>query len=165
MAMKGKRGDRPDAAEPKNDEAAAPAPAIEPAAEPAADTTIKKYEKITTTESIKHTFTSVELAEIADQMGQAAARVFSIEKAKAEQTAHFAAELKTANLAHSELVGKYNLRYEMRDVECRIEWDTPEPGYKAYVRLDNGETVKEIRMTEAEKQRAFVFDAGDGKPQ
>ncbi len=166
--MKGKRGDRPDVPETKADDTAAPAtPASEPATSPApaADTKLKTYERITTTESYKHTFTSHELAELADKMGAAASRVFRIETEKSEQSAHYTALLKEANRAHAELVEKFNLRYEMRDVECRIEFDKPEPGYKSYVRLDNGESLKELRMTEAEKQRAFVFDAGDGKPQ
>jgi hypothetical protein len=165
--VKGKRADRPDPAE-KNDDAAAPGAApVAPAeaATPAADTTIKTYERIIVTESVKHTFTTHELAAIADQMGSAASHVFRIESEKAEQTARYTALLKAANLTHAELVGKYNLRYEMRDVECRVEYDKPEPGYKSFVRTDNGESVKELRMTEAERQRAFVFDAGDGKPQ
>ena len=161
--MKGKRAEEKPIE--RDEQPAAEVPAAEGAPAPAADTTLKKYEKITTTESVKHTFTSIELAEIADNMARAAARVYDIERQKAEQAAHYGAELKAANLTAGELVAKYNQRYEMRQVECKIEFDTPEPGYKSYVRLDNGESIKEIRMTEAEKQRAFVFDAGDGKPQ
>ena len=163
--MKGKRGEWPDKAETKPAEgetAAAPAPADD---KPAADTTVKTYERVTSTESIKHTFTTPELFELADKMGAAASRVFRIETEKSEQAAHYGALLKEANRAHAELVERFNLRYEMRDVECKIEFDKPEPGYKSFVRLDNGESVREVRMTEAEKQRAFVFDAGDGKPQ
>jgi len=163
--MKGKRAERPEPAETNEPAAPAAAPAIEPAAAPAAEPDLKTYPRVTTTESYKHTFTSIELAEIADNMARAAARVYEIEKQKSEQAAHYGAELKAANLAAGELVAKYNQRYEMRDVECRIEYDKPEPGYKAFIRLDNGESLKEMRMTEAEKQRAFVFDAGDGKPQ
>jgi len=168
--MKGKRGDRPDTGETKpadSETIAAPGettPAAAPGAAP--DTTIKTYEKILVTESVKHTFTQVELAELADKMAQAAANVYRIEREKSEQAAHYGAELKSANLAAGELVAKYNLRYEMRDVECKIEFDKPEPGYKSYIRTDNGETVKEVPMTPAERQRAFVFDAGDGgRPQ
>jgi len=98
-------------------------------------------------------------------MGAAASRVFRIESEKAEQAAHYGALLKEANRLHAELVEKFNLRYEMRDVECRVEFDKPEVGYKSIVRTDNDETVREVKMTDAEKQRAFVFDAGDGKPQ
>jgi hypothetical protein len=165
--VKGKRADRPDTAEtkPAEGETIAAPGETKPAAAPAADSTIKTYEKIIVTESIKHAFTTHELAEIADRMGAAASHVFQIESEKAEQAAHYTALLKGANRTHAELVAKYNLRYEMRDVECRIEYDKPEPGYKSFVRTDNGESVKELRMTEAERQRAFVFDAGDGKPQ
>ena len=169
--MKGKRGEWPDTAETKPAEGetiAAPGettPAEVPAAAAAPDTKIKTYEKIIVTESVKHTFTQVELAELADRMAQAAARVYEIERQKSEQAAHYSAELKTANLATTELVTKYNLRYEMRDVECRVEYDKPEPGYKTYVRTDTGESVRDAPMTPAERQRAFVFDAGDGKPQ
>jgi len=169
--MKGKRGERPDTGETKPAEGetiAAPGettPAAAPGAAPAPDTTIKTYEKILVTESVKHTFTQVELAELADRMAQAAAKVYSIEREKAEQAAHYGAELKSANLAAGELVAKYNLRYEMRDVECRIEFDKPEPGYKSYIRTDTGEFVKDAPMTASERQRAFVFDAGDGRPQ
>jgi hypothetical protein len=90
------------------------------------------------------------------------ARVFEIEDRTA--AAHTAL-LKEANRAHAELVNRFVQRYEMRQVECKVEFDTPEPGYKSFVRLDNDESIREVRMTEAEKQRAFVFDAGDGKPQ
>ena len=181
--MKGKRGERPAAGAPV-DETSAPDPDMKAEETPAGsttgsagsasgsttgstpiDTTIKTYEKILVTESVKHTFTQSELAELADKMAQAAANVYRIEREKSEQAAHFGAELKSANLIAGEFVAKYNLRYEMRDVECRIEFDTPEPGYKSYIRTDNGETVKEAPMTPAERQRAFVFDAGDGRPQ
>lgn len=159
--MKGKRGEWPDTGETNGDAA----PAV-PASEPApADTAIKTYERITVTESIKHTFTTAELFDLADKMGAAASRVFRIETEKSEQAAHYGALLKEANRAHAELVERFNLRYEMRDVDCKVEFDTPEPGYKSFVRLDTGESVREVRMSEAEKQRAFVFDAGDGKPQ
>lgn len=181
--MKGKRGEWPEkneaASEPASVDTApsdAPARSTEPAAKegakpeaaPAAapaDTTLKTYEKIVTKETIKHEFTQAELAEIADRMAQAAASVYRIEKEKSESAAHFSAELKAANLKAGELVERYNNRYEMREVECRVEFDKPEPGWKSYVRIDNEKVVKELRMTEAERQRAFVFDAGDGKPQ
>lgn len=182
--MKGKRGPWPDADKPadtadkpKPGDAAGEAPTLTPeqlaelAGKPApaaaapADTTLRHQPSILTKESVKHTFTVAELAEIADKMALAGARVYQIEKEKAEQAAHYSAELKAANLATSDLVAKYNQRYEMRDVECRIEYDRPEVGYKAYVRTDNGEVVREVMMTDAEKQRAFVFDPGDGKPQ
>jgi hypothetical protein len=143
-----------------------PAAPDEPAGKPAeAAAPLKTYERITCTESVKHTYTMAELAELADQMGAAASRVFQIEIEKAERAAHYAALLKEANRAHAELVNKFVQRYEMRDVECRVEFDTPEAGYKSFVRLDSGVSIREVRMTEAEKQRAFVFDAGDGKPQ
>jgi hypothetical protein len=178
--MKGKRGDRPDTAEQKpNDDAEpdaapiAPAPA-EPkpdadkpaagAAVPALSTIGYQPERIVK-ETIRHKYTINELAELADKMAQAAAQVYAIERQKSEQAAHYGAELKAANLVAGDLVQKYNLKYEMREVECRIVYDRPEPGYKAYIRTDNGESIREVPMTDAEKQRAFVFDAGDGKPQ
>jgi hypothetical protein len=175
MGMKGKRGERPAVADKDGDDAAPAAPAEPvapggerftdaPAAAPA-DTTIAFQPERIVKETIRHKFTVAELAELADKMAQAAAAVYTIERQKAEQAAHYGAELKAANLAHGELVERYNQRYEMRDVECRIVYDKPEPGYKAYVRTDNGESIREVPMTDAEKQRAFVFDAGDGKPQ
>lgn len=172
--MKGKRGDRPDTAE----TIAAPAETIaapgetkpaEPAAAPGetkpADTTIAHQPERIVRETIRHKFTVSELAELADKLAQAAAEVYAIERQKAEQSAHYSAELKAANLVAGELVTKYNQKYEMREVDCRLVYDKPEPGYKAYIRTDNGETIREVPMTDAEKQRAFVFDAGDGKPQ
>ena len=173
--MKGKRGEWPDKPEQKQDDAepaaapVAPAPIV-PGGEPKpddkpADTTITHQPDRIVKETIRHKFTVNELAELADKMATAAAAVYTIEKQKAEQAAHYGAELKAANLAHGDLVERYNQRYEMRDVECRIVYDRPEPGYKAYVRTDNGESIRDVPMTDAEKQRAFVFDAGDGKPQ
>jgi hypothetical protein len=162
--MKGKRGDRPGTDEKIVDTAVSDAPSAA-AATSTASTTLKTYENIVVTEEVKHVFTSPELAAIADQMGTAAARVYQIENEKTEQAAHYTALLKAANRTHAELVAKFNLRYEMRDVECRVEWDKPESGCKSFVRIDTGESIREVRMTEGEKQRAFVFDPGDGKPQ
>lgn len=141
---------------------------VRPAAETPASTEAaprKTYERVTTSLQVKHTFTMPELAELADQMGAAASHVFQIESEKNEQAAHYGALLKTANRAHAELVSKFVQRYEMRDVECKVEFDKPEPGYKSFVRLDTGESIREVPMNEAEKQRAFVFDPGDAKPQ
>ena len=163
-------------AKPGEKPAAAPAEPIEPAGSTSgstsgsttaapADATITYQPERIVKETIRHTFTVHELAELADKMGRAAAQVYAIERQKSEQAAHYGAELKAANLAHGDLVERFNQKYEMRDVECRIVYDRPEPGYKAYVRTDNGESIREVPMTDAEKQRAFVFDAGDGKPQ
>jgi hypothetical protein len=163
--MKGKRGEWPDKPAEQNDDAAPAVPAAGEPTTPAATTELKTYERVTVTESIRHTFTTAELFDLADKMGAAASRVFRIETEKSEQAAHYGALLKEANRAHAELVERFNLRYEMRDVDCKVEFDTPEPGYKSFISLDTGESVREVRMTEAEKQRAFVFDAGDGRPQ
>jgi len=176
--MKGKRGERPAAGAPADEtpapdtavkDEAAPGGVTTPAAAPAAaspaDATISYLPERIVKETIRHKYTIPELAELADKMGRAAAQVYAIERQKSEQAAHYGAELKAANLAHGDLVERFNQKYEMRDVECRIVYDRPEPGYKAYVRTDNGESIREVPMTDAEKQRAFVFDAGDGKPQ
>jgi hypothetical protein len=180
--MKGKRGDRPDVtpaevdamtADKPDDTAPSDAP-VKPAKEtPAKDKPAvpEKPEPMVTqrviVETVRHEFTVAELAEIADQMGRAAAHVFQAEREKTEAAARCAAEVKAANLAHGALVEKFNLRYEMRDIRCKVVYDSPEPGLKSHVSEDDETTViKTLHMTYEEKQRAFVFgEPGDGKPQ
>lgn len=46
----------------------------------------------------------------------------------------------------------------MRNVECRLEWDTPNPNEVSYVRVDNGQVAKVRPYTESERQQDLPLD-------
>lgn len=51
-------------------------------------------------------------------------------------------------------------QFEMRNIECRIEYDVPNPNELTYYRVDNGEVAKTRPLTEAERQAELPLEEG-----
>lgn len=107
------------------------------------------------TEYLRYDFTDTEIAEAARDLATANRKRSSLEQRKKEVDAAIKAEIEEQNSIIGRLSQLIGTGFEYRDIEVRIELDTPEPGKKRIVRLDTGEEVAVKAMTESEKQMSL----------
>jgi hypothetical protein len=106
----------------------------------------------TYTEYLKCDLTDAEIADTARELARANARRQAVEQQKKEVDSQLKSEIEAANTVISRLSTLINTGHEYRNIDCRVELDTPEPGQKRVVRLDTGEEVSVKRMTDADRQ-------------
>jgi hypothetical protein len=104
------------------------------------------------TEYLRYEFTDTEIADAARDLATANRKRTSLEQRKKEVDSAIKAEIEAENSIIARLSQLIGTGYEYRDIEVRIELDTPEAGKKRIVRLDTGEEVAVKFMTESEKQ-------------
>ncbi len=109
-------------------------------------------------ESVKYNFNAGELRELGEVLARDVQSVFDLRGQKATVSAELAAAIKSAEKRVSEVTRKINHGYELRDVEVIALFETPRPGLKQIVRLDNNEVLREEAMTTEEMQASFGFD-------
>lgn len=117
--------------------------------------------KQTSEEMLRYTFTAIELADLSGRLALACQDRYTAEEEKKAAMAGFKKRIDdaSANVAHmSRLV---NSGWEMRGTKCRIDYNTPVDGTKRFVRLDTGETVKEIVMDSSEFQDLLPYQDPD----
>jgi hypothetical protein len=117
------------------------------------------------TEYVKCLFTDEEITAAARDLARSTQKRASIEQRKKEVDAALKGEIEAEISVIGRLSTYINTGYEYRDVECRVELDTPVAGKKRIVRLDTEEEVKIIQMTDDDKQMALdLSDKADGEP-
>lgn len=107
------------------------------------------------TEYLRYEFTDTEIADAARDLATANRKRSSLEQRKKEVDSAIKAEIEAENSIIGRLSNLIATGYEYRDIEVRIELDTPEAGKKRIVRMDTGEEVAVKPMTESEKQMCF----------
>ena len=103
-------------------------------------------------EPCRYQFPPAELCSLADQLARETRLRIETLETRATVVAEFAAQIKGADKRIADLANKYNSRYEMREMECIVLFDKPQPGMKTIVRVDTGEEVRTAVMTDAETQ-------------
>lgn len=104
------------------------------------------------TEYLKCDFTDSEIAEAAKELARANSRKASIEQQKKDVDAQLKSEIVAQETIIGRLAAQINTGSEYRNVECRVELDTPEAGKKRTIRLDTGEEVSVKPMTDTDRQ-------------
>jgi hypothetical protein len=112
-------------------------------------------------ESVKYTFTQNEIRELGEALAREAQTVFDLREQKSSVTAALGAQIKAANGRVAELTNRINNGYELREVECMVLMETPRPGMKRIVRMDNNEPLRDEAMSQQEMQSSFGFSEGD----
>lgn len=110
------------------------------------------------TEYIRHTFTSDERLKMGDELAQAHNRMAEIE----DEEQVIKSQIKERKAQVEQTVSKLSRElangFTMQNVECRLDWDSPNPNEVSYVRTDTGEVVKTRPFTEAERQQDLPLD-------
>jgi hypothetical protein len=112
-------------------------------------------------ESVKYTFTLDEIRELGEALAREAQTVFDLRETKSSVVAEMSAQIKQANKRVADLTTRINNGYELREVECMVMMETPRPGMKRIIRIDNNEMIRDEPMTAAEMQGAFGFTEGE----
>ena len=108
--------------------------------------------KQTYTEYLRCEFTDTEIAEAAKELARANSRKASIEQQKKDVDAQLKSEIVAQETIIGRLAAQINTGSEYRNIECRLELDTPEPGKKRVIRLDTGEEVSVKPMNDSDRQ-------------
>lgn len=110
-------------------------------------------------EYLKCDLTDTEIADAARELAKANARRASIEQQKKEVDSQLKGEIEAQNTVIARLAQLINAGHEYRNIDCRVELDTPEAGKKTIVRLDTGEVVNIKPMTDADRQMVIDLQA------
>jgi len=108
--------------------------------------------------------TTQELANLSNQLDQAVANLQEAENDKAEEMSNFNAHIKAHRASISKLAQQVNLGYEMREVDCPIEYNTPRVGQKTIAHPETGKPLAVEAMGEDERQEN-LFPDEHPKPQ
>ncbi len=104
---------------------------------------------------LKCDLTDAEIADTARDLARANSQKKSIEDQKKEVDAQLKADIAAQDSIIGRLSALINTGHEYRNIECRIELDTPESGKKTIIRLDTGEIVNVKPMTDEDRQMAL----------
>ena len=85
----------------------------------------------------------------------------NLEIEKSSSARHYSDAIKSVDLKIEKQIPIVRDRQIERDVECRTEFNTPEPGKKTVTRLDTMEVIFEGQMTDSECQDLFINNGAD----
>jgi hypothetical protein len=104
------------------------------------------------TNFLRYEFTQDERLKMGDDLAQAHNRVEEID----EEEASMKAQVKQSRSSVEATIGTLSRNlangFVMRNIECKLSYDDPNPGEVTSYRTDNGESVKTRPMTEQERQ-------------
>jgi hypothetical protein len=112
----------------------------------------------TVMELAKYEFTKQEIINLADQLQRELRRQKELENEKKSAAAQFNEQKQTCTA----LAEKIADGFELRHIECRVLLNEPRNGIKRHVRNDTDQVIRELMMTDDEKQ-VELFD--DDSPQ
>lgn len=116
------------------------------------------------TEYLKYQFTEEELRDFAKDLARENAASAEAEEQKKAVVAQFTEKVASSKSKISQLSRYINNGYDHRSIDCSILMNTPFVGRKTIIRDDTGEIVKELVMSEQEKQETLPFaPKEDGK--
>lgn len=111
---------------------------------------MRKYE-----EFLKCDYSPAEMAEMATDLARSNQCRGSLEQQKKQIDSQLKSQIEEQNTIIGRLSSALVSRCEWRNVECRVELDTPQKGLKRIVRIDTGEEVRVILMTDEDRQMAL----------
>jgi hypothetical protein len=105
-----------------------------------------------TTKWLKYQFTENELKEIARKLAYENKNFDELEEGKKAVTSEFKSKTDASRASISKLSNYINNGYEMRVIDCKVEFNDPENGQKTVYRKDTGELVEVLEMSHDEMQ-------------
>jgi hypothetical protein len=92
---------------------------------------------------LRYDFSAVEVHDLSMSMANKTQEFASIEGEKKAITSQFSSKLNILKESINSLADKVASGYEMREVECDIQYHKPEQGKKTYIRKDTGAKIVE----------------------
>lgn len=103
------------------------------------DSIIPKTEK----RSLRYDFSAVEIHDLALNLANKTKELAAVEEEKKSVTSQYAAKVNEAKASCNKLSNQVADGYEIRDVECDIEFHKPKEGMKTLIRKDNSKIIEE----------------------
>jgi hypothetical protein len=104
------------------------------------------------TEYLRHVFTEAERLQMGTQLAEAHNALSSIDEEETVVKAKFKERRATIEQSVGSLSRDLAAGWTMQNIECRLEYDKPNPFEVSYVRSDTNEVVKTRAMSEQERQ-------------
>ena len=117
---------------------------------------------VTTFRNLKCEFSMKERDEMIASLTRAIQKKDEYEEEKKRADADFKGLIETQSALIKRESRRISIGYEYRNVECRVDYDSPALGKKSIVRLDTGELVEELAMDADEAQGTLAL-AADGE--
>ena len=105
--------------------------------------------------------TDKELMIKADELARLNQEKTRLDNEKKATVSEFAAKINTCDAGISRLSLAISTKRESRTVDCEIRYNDPNEGIKTIVRLDTGDNVRQLVMTENEKSDMFINATGE----
>lgn len=111
----------------------------------------------TTTMNLRYDFTADEIRDRGKELAALVRDLCQLEDNRRQSMAAFKEQHELLQTKLKAFSRQVDSGYEMRDVECAVWWNSPEPCKKTIVRLDSGEQVAIMPMSQEELQEEFNF--------
>lgn len=108
-------------------------------------------------------FTPEEISDFSKELARKVSEVAQAEENKKAAVAQFSEQIAGAKAKCSQLARNIDSGYEMRNVDCRVDLDTPVVGTASIVRTDTNETVKTRAMNADELQQSLPLALEENK--
>lgn len=102
---------------------------------------------------LRHNFTHTERLAMGDELASVYNRLEQIEAEENVVKAQFKERKATVEQSIGQLSRNLANAFEMRNIECNLEYDNPNPFEVSYFRVDTGELVKTRALSESERQQ------------
>jgi hypothetical protein len=109
-------------------------------------------ETVKVKEYLRYPFTEDETKEIAKQLAPSVTSKTRAEEEQKSAQAQFKQRIELEVTQIQRLSNNINMGWEMREIECVVEFHKPRQGVKRIIRLDTGEIVREQQMSGGELQ-------------
>lgn len=109
------------------------------------DTLIPKTEK----RNLRYDFSAPEIYDLSMQLANETKKLQSLNEEKKSVTSQYAARINEVKAATNKISNQVADGYEIREVECDVDYHTPSQGTKTITRRDTGVKTTE-KMTEYE---------------
>lgn len=110
--------------------------------------------------TVKHNFTTDELLNLSEDIAVKNQELRQQEDEKKSVVSQYSSSINALKESISNVATKIANKFEHRDVECEVEYHTPEKDIKTITRTDNGQSWTE-RMTDFDYDLFTQFQEGD----
>lgn len=108
-----------------------------------------KEEKATEKRALRHDFTAVEINDLSQTLAHKTKELAEVTEEKKTVSSQYAARLNEIKAKTNTLSNQITDGFEMRDIECDVEFNFPKQGFKT-VTPRNGQKPIEEKMTDYE---------------
>jgi hypothetical protein len=97
---------------------------------------------------LRYDFSAIEVHDLSVEMANKTQQIQNTEQEKKSATSQFTSKLNTLKESVNSIANKVASGYEIREVECDIQYHIPTQGFKTLTRKDDGQKIVEKMNSE-----------------